>query len=66
MVGSYKSSLLLVVKEVKENQQRPDISPSAITECENLGVFILPAAVHVSLAGSYLRISSRKFHDPSL
>ena len=50
---------LQVVEEVKGDQQRLDISPSDITECKNLGVFILPAAVHVSLAGSYLRISSK-------
>ena len=50
---------LQVVEEVKGDQQRPDISPSDITEWYLLGVFILPAAVHVSLAGSYLRISSR-------
>ena len=57
---------LQVVEEVKGDQQRPDISPSDITECKYLVVVILPASLHVSLAGSYLRISSRKFHDPSL
>ena len=50
---------LQVVEEVKGNQQRPDISESDITEWNPLEVFIIPAAVHVSLAGSYLRISSR-------
>ena len=49
---------LQVVEEVKVDQQRPDISPSDITEWYSLAVFILPAAVHVSLTGSYPRISS--------
>ena len=47
------------VEEVKGDQQKPDVSPSDITECPPLLVFIIPAAVHVSLAGSYLSITSR-------
>ena len=47
------------VWETVEGAQRRDISDCDITECDCLGVFILPTAVHVSLAGSYLRISSR-------
>ena len=50
---------LQVVEEVKGDQQRPDISPSDITEWNPLLVFSLSTAVHVSLTGSYLRISSR-------
>ena len=50
--------MLQFVEEVKGDQQRPDVADSDITEGETLGVFIRPAAVHVSLAGSYLRISS--------
>ena len=51
--------ILQVVEEVERDQQRPDISSSDITEWKYLGVFIIPAAVHVPLDGSYLRISSR-------